>query len=183
MRFVAITVAVLAIARVAHADGGVTFDVGVPDGTNAALVFRPIRAVRLHAGFGHNGITHGYRAGVTLVPFGSWFSPTLSVDVGRYPEGDANPLVRMAVGDPTFSAPALERVGYRYGNLHLGLEFGRKRATFYIHGGVSRVVGRVHQLLSTMDWSSSSTSVTLAEDPVVTITSVSARVGLIIYFH
>ena len=176
--------AIVMWSGVAVADGrlGVTVDVGVPDGSNAALVVRPVRPVRLHLGAGYNGISQGYRAGVTLVPFGTWFSPTLSLDVGQYVEGNANPLVRMVTRDTTFNSAVLEHVGYRYANAHLGLEFGRKWATFYIHGGVSRVTGRVHELLSSMDMSDPTVSVTLT-DPVVTITSVSARIGLIVYFH
>ncbi len=181
-------VAIVMWAGAAGADNGggglgVTVDAGVPDGTNAALVVRPVRPLRLHVGVGYNGISQGYRVGATLVPFGTWFSPTLSVDAGAYPEGNANPLVRRATGDATFNAAVLEHVGYRYANAHVGLEFGRKWATFYIHGGVSRVTGRVHELLASMDMSDPTISVTLTEDPVVTITSVSARVGLIVYFH
>jgi hypothetical protein len=179
----ALIAAVLFSTAIAHADNfGLTVDAGVPDGATTALVYRPIHAVRLNAGMGYNGITRGYRAGVTLVPRDAWFSPTISVDVGEYPEGDANPLVRMASGDSSFENKSLEHVGYRYANLHVGLEFGSKRATFYLHGGLSRISGRVHDLLSSTDMSSSSTSVT-TDDPVVTLTSVSARLGLIVYFH
>ncbi|MCX5746293.1 MAG: hypothetical protein NT062_27765 [Proteobacteria bacterium] len=167
----------------AEATVGLTVDAGVPDGTNVAVVLRPIRPLRLHAGLGYNGIARGYRVGATLVPFASWCSPTLSLDVGRYTDGDANPLLRMASGDQTLDTAVLDRVGYRYANAHVGLEFGRKRATFYIHGGVSRVTGRVHEVLASTDMSASTLSVTFTEDPTVTITAVSARVGLIVYFN
>ena len=172
-------------AGIAHAEDprlGITVDAGVPDGANTALVLRPIDMLRVSVGMGYNGITRGYRAGASFVPLHGWFSPSLSVDVGAYPEGDANPLARMATGDQTIDEPTLKHVGYRYANLHAGLEFGHKWATFYIHAGLSHITGRVHDLTATMAGSSSDTSVTLS-DPNVTINTISARLGLVVYFH
>jgi len=114
-------------------------DVGAPDGANASLVYRPLGAVRLQAGMGHNMISTGGRVGVTLIPLKSWFTPTLSFDVGRYGEGDANEVVQQVSGDPMFSSSFLNKVGYSYANAHLGLELGRKTVTFYLNVGASRV--------------------------------------------
>lgn len=158
---------------------GIGTDVGVPDGATASLVVRPVRALRLHVGGSHNYVSPGVRAGVTLVPFASWFSPTLSVDAGRYVEGDANPLARMITGDHSFKASVLERVGYDYVNAHAGLEFGRKRFTFYIHAGMSRVTTEVHELGATAD--ESGAGVTFVDDPRLRLWTVSARAGLILY--
>lgn len=181
-----VLVALAMSAGVAHADVptfGVTLDAGVPDGANTALVLRPVRPLRLSVGMGYNGITRGYRAGVTYVPFNTWFSPSLSIDVGAYPEGDANPLARMVSGDQTTDEPALKHVGYRYANAHVGFEMGKKWATFYIHAGYSHVTGRIHDLAAEMDGSqSSSTSVSLS-DPDITVNTVSARLGLVVYFR
>jgi hypothetical protein len=157
---------------------GIGSDVGVPDGATASLVIRPIRALRLHVGGGTNYVSPGVRAGVTLVPLASWFSPTLSFDVGRYFEGDANPLARMVSGDSSFNAKVLERVGYDYMNAHAGLEFGRKRFTFYIHAGMSHVATEVHDLSVSDD---SGAGVTFTDDPRVRLWTVSARVGMILY--
>ena len=172
--------AVLASSAAAETTLGVTVDAGVPDGAAASIVYRPISRVRLHAGATHNMVTTGARAGVTLSPLRTWFSPTLNLDVGSYPEGDANPLARMISGDSSFQSAMLERVGYRYANAHLGLEFGRERATFYIHGGASYIATQVHGLDAMAD--DGSTSVTFTEDPKVRLLTVSARIGLIIYF-
>ena len=122
---------------------GVMADVGLPDGAMASLVYRPISALRVHAGIGHNYVSKGVRGGLTFVPFRTWLTPTLSVDYGRYFEGDANPLARMLSGDASYSSPYLEHVGYDYANGHIGIQFGRERATFYIAGGVTRVTSDV----------------------------------------
>ena len=159
---------------------GVTVDAGVPDGASAALVYRPVSRLRLHAGATHNFVTTGVRAGVTLAPLRTWFSPTLNFDVGGYQEGDANPLLQMVSGDPTFHAASLERVGYRYANAHLGLEFGRERTTFYIHAGASYIATRIHELGTAAE--DGSASVTFTEDPSIRVLTVSARLGLIVYF-
>jgi len=159
---------------------GVTVDAGVPDGAGASLVYRPISRLRLHAGATHNFITTGVRAGVTLAPLRTWFSPTLNFDVGGYKEGDANPLIQMVSGDSSFHNDSFERVGYRYANAHLGLEFGRERATFYIHAGASYIATQVHELDGSSE--DGSTMVTFTEDPNVRMYTVSARLGLIIYF-
>ncbi len=159
---------------------GITVDAGVPDGANAAFVVRPIRAVRLHAGGGTNAISRGVRAGITLVPLPFWLSPTLSVDYGRYPEGNANPAIRSVTGDDSFSVAMLEHVGYSYTNAHLGLEFGRHRTTFYLHAGASYITSKLRDLdASSRD---GSTSVTFTTDPDVAMWAVSARIGLVVYF-
>ncbi len=175
-----LVVLAMVAARDAAAEGhlprfGVMTDLGVPDGGTASVVVRLVGPIRLHAGIGSNLVSTGMRAGVTIVPLPWWFSPSVSLDVGRYPEGDANPLARMVLQDPTYSSAMLDRVGYDYVDAHVGLEFGRKRATFYIHGGASRTTGRIRGL------SDPQQGVTFAEDPVVTSWTPSVRLGLIVY--
>jgi hypothetical protein len=161
---------------------GAGADLGLPDGATVSIVVRPIRSIRAHAGLSHNLISLGERAGVTWVPLPWWASPTLSLEYGRYAEGNANPLVRAATGDQTFSSAVLDRVGYRYANAHLGLELGRRWFTFYLHAGVSRVTAEVHNLTAeTMAQSAGTTSVSFAKDPSVRLWSVSARIGFIVY--
>jgi hypothetical protein len=161
---------------------GVMADIGLPDGATASIVVRPIRAVRAYAGFSHNLISLGERVGVSVVPLSWWASPTLSVEYGHYAEGNANPLVRAATGDATFSSAVLERVGYDYANAHAGLELGRKWFTFYLHAGVSRITGTVHNLSAeTMAKGEGTTVVTFPSDPNVRLWTVSARLGFIVY--
>jgi hypothetical protein len=161
---------------------GAMADAGLPDGATVSLVVRPIRAIRAHAGLSHNAISLGQRIGVSWVPLSWWASPTLSLEYGRYAEGNANPLVRAAMGDETFSSAILERVGYDYANAHLGLELGRKRFTFYLHAGISRITTTVHNITSeTMSEAAGRTTVTFAKDPSVTLIGPSARIGFIVY--
>jgi hypothetical protein len=161
---------------------GAMADVGLPDGATVSIVYRPIRAIRLHGGLSHNMISLGQRAGVTWVPLSWWASPTLSVEYGHYADGNANPLVRMVSGDTAFSSAVLDRVGYDYANAHVGLELGRKWFTFYVHAGVSRVTGTVHNLsAATMSESAGTTSISFTKDPSIQLVSVSARLGFIVY--
>jgi hypothetical protein len=161
---------------------GAMADVGVPDGASLSVVVRPLRALRAHAGLSHNMISLGQRVGVTWVPLSWWASPTLSLEYGRYSEGNANPLARAVMGDETFSSAILERVGYEYANAHVGLELGRKWFTFYVHAGISRVTGTVHNISAeTMSESSGTTTVTFTQDPSIKLIGPSARIGFIVY--
>jgi hypothetical protein len=151
--------AVIALAlstgtAIADSPLGVQADVGLPDGGGVALVVRPISRVRIHAGAGHNGIAPGMRAGLTLAPLRTWFSPIVAADIGRYREGDI----------PMFEG---NRAGYEYAAGRVGIEIGRERVTFFLHGGVSRVWGRVSD--------EDSGAIDL------TVTSVSARLGFILF--
>lgn len=156
---------------------GVMTDVGVPDGATMSLVYRPVAPVRVSVGASHNLVGPGVRAGITLVPVSAWVSPTLSLSAGHFAERDANPVARMVTGDPTYSSKSLEQFGYDYAEAHVGLAFGRRSATFYIDGGVSRVVGKIRNLGEDTEMA----SVTYTEDPTFTLTTLSARVGFIVY--
>ncbi|HET7503532.1 MAG TPA: hypothetical protein VFK02_21065 [Kofleriaceae bacterium] len=161
---------------------GAMADLGLPDGATVSIVYRPIRAIRAHAGFSHNLISLGERVGITVSPLPWWAAPTLSLEYGHYEEGNANPIARVATGDSTLSSSVLDRVGYDYANAHLGLELGRKWFTFYLHAGVSRITGAVHNISSeTMSEASGTTTVSFPSDPTVQVWTVSARVGFIVY--
>jgi len=161
---------------------GVQADVGAPDGASVSVVYRPIRSIRAHAGVSHNLISLGQRAGLTWAPLHGWATPTLSVEYGHFAEGNANPLARMATGDQTVSSPVLDRVGYDYGNARLGLEMGRKWFTFYLHAGISRISGQVHNLTAeAMSNSSGTTTVSFSRDPDVRLWIPSASLGFVVY--
>jgi hypothetical protein len=154
---------------------GIQAEAGVPDGATASLVIRPIRALRVHVGAAYNGVTVGEAAGLTLIPLSWWCAPTVSVDVGHYPEGDANPLARTILQDPTYASSMLDHVGYDYLDAHVGLELGRSWATFYVHAGMSLATGRIHGL------SDPDKGVTFTDDPRATVWAPSVKVGLIVY--
>jgi hypothetical protein len=164
---------------------GVMADAGLPDGANASLVFRPSSWLRAHAGGGSNMISKGVRAGVTLLPFGS--GPSATLEAGHYFDGDANGLARKFAGS-SFQSALLERVGYDYANAHLGLDFGSRRATFYIHGGMSYVRARIHNVDSVLaaeavanGADSGTTEVSVKQDPIVRAWFPSVKLGLIVY--
>jgi len=162
---------------------GVMTDVGVPDGATASLVLRTTRALRFEAGVAHNYISPGYRASITYIPFASWATPILSVAYGQFFERDANSVAKQF--DPTFSSPVLEKVGYNFANARVGLELGKQYFTFFIHAGVSRVTGTVHnldQVVAAQTASDSMITVT-STDPKVTLWGVSANLGFIFYVH
>lgn len=161
---------------------GAGLDVGLPDGATVSIVYRPIRSIRAHVGLSHNAISLGQRAGITLSPFSWWATPTLSFEYGRFAEGNANPIARQISGDSGFNSTTLDRVGYSYENARLGLEFGRKWFTFYIHAGVSHISGTVHNLSSAMMGSDPGmTSVSFSKDPSVHVWTASARLGFVVY--
>ena len=177
MRWFVVVLVVAAASPASAGPGlGVMADVGVPDGATASLAVRPIRAITVHGGIGHNYVSRGLRAGVTLAPFRSIVRPTLSLDYGRYAEGDANPLARRVSGDASYHSMTLERVGYSYANAHVGLELGH-RFTFYVRAGASRIEGSIHDLAA------DSESITFLQDPRATVWSVSARVGVAFYLQ
>ena len=180
-------VVVMTAATHAHADGiaksartdqtptfGVMADVGLPDGGTASLVARPIDMVRLELGAAHNGVGPGVRGGVTWVPFRSWFTPVIGVAAGHFFERDANPLARRISGDPTIDEPMLRHFGYDFANAQLGLEFGHERFTFFIHAGITRVTGQIHDLTA-MDTNTDSHVTVSSSDPDVKLTTVSAK--------
>jgi hypothetical protein len=162
---------------------GVMVDVGVPDGLIGSLTIRPRRWVRASAGGGSNGISSGWRAGVTLLPFGA--GPSASFEYGGYQDGDANALAK------TFgfgSSPVLQRVGYQYMNAHLGLDFGTRRFVFFLHGGVTMLRGQIHNLDALIpsppagDASATGTTeVTVRRDPNAKAVGPSLKLGLIVY--
>jgi hypothetical protein len=162
----------------AHADRrfGVMVDAGVPDGATGSLVLGLTRSLGLHVGGGHNLVSPGVRVGATFTPFDSWITPVVAVDYGRYFEGNANGLAQKVMGDPEYSSPLLERVGYDYANAHVGLELGGPRGKLYLRGGMSRVTGELHGVNE-----AAGEGATLAEDPAIEVWSVSAKIGFIYY--
>jgi hypothetical protein len=163
---------------------GVMADVGLPDGAGASLVYRPAKWLRVTGGGTYNMISSGLRAGASLLPFG--WGPSLTLEGGHYFDGDANGLVRKFAGSSYSSNAVLERVGYDYANAHLGLDIGYRRVTFFIHGGMSFIRASVHNVDQAIQndsgsSSSSSTTVSVKQDPIIRAFTPSAKLGLIVY--
>jgi hypothetical protein len=103
---------------------GASADVGVPTGAGASLVLRPWSWLRLSAGGMTNSISGGIRAGVSLAPFHAVVAPTLSAELGRFFDGDANGTAAWALGQPSFHSNLLTHVGYDFADAMAGLELG-----------------------------------------------------------
>lgn len=128
---------------------GIIADLGVPDGFTVALAVRLHRLVRVHAGVGHNAISPGIRAGVQVLPWTRTVTPYAALELGHYFQGQPGAWMLALTQEVTateFMDPdsvTIERVGYSYGNAHLGLRLGSARAAFYVQGGVSRMYATI----------------------------------------
>jgi hypothetical protein len=160
---------------------GAMLDVGVPDGLIGSLVVRPWKWMRVSGGGGTNSISHGWRAGITLLPFGS--GPSASLEYGRYQDGDANGLAKKFMGGGFNGSRALERLGYEYMNAHLGLDFGFRNVVFFLHGGVSMIRGQIHNLDAVTGGAGASdtTEVVVRQDPNFKAVGPSIKMGLLVY--
>ncbi|HVZ73217.1 MAG TPA: hypothetical protein VHJ20_12640 [Polyangia bacterium] len=168
---------------------GLMADAGIPDGMQGSIVLRPWRWLRTSVGGGYNMISKGVRGGLSILPFGR--GPSATIEAGRFFDGDANQTARKyfaGYNDNNPFAPALERVGYDYANLHLGLDFGYKRVTFYIHGGMSYVRGQIHNVNQVANSNPSINGVDMnglevkfVGDPTYKVIGPSAKLGLIVY--
>lgn len=158
-------------------------DAGVPDGVTGSLVFRPLRPLHVHAGVGTNLISYGVRAGASLYLLPFAVSPSLSAEVGHYFAGDANDAAyRVGLTDDSDN-PLLREVGYDYANLHLGLDFGRERLSFYIHAGMSAVRGKLKHLDEVIAEDADETlTFEVRGDPTVRLVTPSARIGFLFFF-
>jgi hypothetical protein len=194
VKLAAIALAAAILGHGAHAAAepgrlGVMVDAGVPDGLTGSLVYRPIDMIRLHGGGGTNLISPGVRAGIAVIPLPFAVSPSLNVELGHYFAGDANRTARaFGAGDPEApDSPLLREVGYDYANLHLGLEIGRSRFSFYLHAGFSAVRGQLRNLGEELSGDEAASMeadprIELRDDPIFTLWTPSARLGAIFFF-
>src|SRR5262249_1939641 len=115
---------------------GLLVDAGLPDGAGISLAYRPSTWLRLQGGYINNTINSGLRGGLTLLPFYSWFTPTLTLEAGHFFPGDASSIARRFSNDPNLNN-AFD-VGYDFENAHLGFEVGSpRRVAFFLRGGLS----------------------------------------------
>jgi hypothetical protein len=169
---------------------GIMADAGIPDGMQGSIVLRPWKALRASVGGGYNMVSKGVRLGLTLVPFGH--GPSGTLEAGHYFEGDATSAAAKFFGpgvEGSAFGPTLQRIGYDYANAHLGLDFGYKRVTFYIHGGMSYVRAQVHhldQVINNMPsingQNANGLEISVPQDVTVKYIGPSGKIGLIVYF-
>lgn len=163
---------------------GLAFDAALPDGAGVNLMVRPFHWLELHAGVAHNAITPGFRGGVTFLPLDRWFVPTLTLELGTHPPGDANPLLRAVTGNNSLRIGALENIGYDFQNALLGFTFGsREHFTIFLRGGITRVVGRTgsdNTVISSGGGSGTGVGTVTVENPTLLLPA--AKVGFALYF-
>ena len=148
---------------------GVQLGLGVPDAATLGVVFRPVKFVRVELGGAYNYLTEGVQVGVTALPFGRVLSFT--GECGYFFGGNANKFTNKEY-------PALDDTSYEYCNTHAGLDFGRERATFFIHGGMSYFDARIRNTTQQINRN----DVTVVSDPHLTAWFPSFKLGLIVYF-
>jgi hypothetical protein len=160
---------------------GLMLGAGVPDGATGSLTYRPVSWARAEVGMAYNMISRGVRAGVTLIPFGA--GPSATLEAGHYFDGNANGIARSIAGSGFHDSAILQRVGYDFANAHLGLDFGMRRVVFFLHGGMSYIHARIHDVNDQVSGPTSpgGTTVTFNQDPTVRVVTPSAKLGLIFY--
>jgi hypothetical protein len=167
---------------------GVTTDVGLPDGANLGLVLRPTSWIRLSATGGTNSASLGFRGGLTAIPQWFWhIGPSFTLEAGYCRVGNVNGVLRSFFQVPAWMKDYAQQAGYTYYNAHLGLEFGRRNITGFIHVGGSYIDGTVrapNPVLITSAGTSSTDAPHLifGQDATVQVYTISAKVGLIVYF-
>ncbi len=165
-----------------HRQFGAMFDLGVPDGAMLSFVYRPVEVARFYGGGGYNGVSPGLRLGGTFIPFG--WGPAVSADYGHYFEGDANGLVSALGNTNEADSVLLQRFGYDFVNLRLGLELGGDRFTFFARGGVSWIRTTLHDFEALLDpgerEEQANTSIAVPQDPVLNIVAPGLQLGFIV---
>lgn len=162
---------------------GLLLDAGLPEGTGLSAVLRPSRYMRLHLGGTHNGLRLGGRAGVTLLPWRSGYSPSVTLEVGHAFAGDANKLARRLADRTQPPCATLERVGYTYASTHLGFELGEpRRYVFFVRGGMNWVQLNVPNVEALGDPFITKLGASGAEGGRFLFGMPSAKLGLIVYF-
>ncbi|GMU01972.1 hypothetical protein KH5H1_60920 [Corallococcus caeni] len=161
---------------------GLMLDTGIPEGAGVSLALRPLRMLRLHGGVVHNAVSLGGRFGASFIPLQAFVRPTLTAEVGRLPEGNARRAIERVAGTLGAEGLLLERVGYDFANVHLGLELGSaRRFSFFLRGGLSYVRTRVHGV---EDWSKARASDVTVESitaPRVSGTLPTLKLGFLLY--
>jgi hypothetical protein len=135
---------------------GVQLGAGAPQGFTVSAVVRPLTWLHGSVGFAHNILGPGVQASVTAVPLHWGFSPTFTLEGGRFFETDVSG--RFSGSFPKGLDPALQKFGYWFYSAQLGAEFGsQERFVFYVRGGLAWVrsglgdVQSYHQGSATVD--------------------------------
>lgn len=186
---IAETVPLPAAARPSPRLLGIATDVGLPDGANLGLVLRPTPWIRVNASGGTNSASLGFRGGFTAIPYWFWHvGPSVTFEAGYFRVGNVNGILRSFFQVPAWMRDYVQQAGYTYYNAQLGIEFGRRNITGFIHAGASYIDGTVrtpHAVTIAPAPGTTSTDPAqfiLGQDAKVTVYTFSAKAGLIVYF-
>ncbi len=158
---------------------GMAVDAGVPAGASVAVVFRPTRALRVHAGPAWNYVSWGVLGGIAVVPWRLAIAPSLSAEVGRYFRADLGEFVNVSSGAPAGTEQLLRNVDVTYAAAHLGLEFGAPRGlTFSLRAGLAYLRASADGSAET----SGGGGQVILRDPRVRATSPSVKLGVQYFF-
>jgi hypothetical protein len=117
------------------------------------LVVRPWHWLRLSVGGMTNSVSAGGRAGVLLAPLHRVLTPTLSAEVGRFLDGDANQTAAWVLKNPAFHSDLLTHVGYTFFDTMLGFEVGAPdRWVISLRAGISDVIASPGFSASMTQW-------------------------------
>jgi hypothetical protein len=157
-------------------------DVGVPDGAVLGVAYRPAFWTRLEAGAGTNSISPGMRVGAAVIPFTE--GPSLTVEGGYYFEGDASAIVSQFAGHS--HTRTAQQVGYQFVNFHVGLDFGSRYSTFFLHGGMTYLHTILHDANDALGGQSVNsqgdvTTYTFNQDVNVNVWFPSFKLGFLVY--
>jgi hypothetical protein len=166
--------------RPGHRFLGVSSDIGIPDGLNVGLVVAPADWMRLGASIGTNSASLDYRGGLSLIPMG--WGPSFSLEVGHCNLAATTSLIRTIFSISSWVQTYVQQLGYTYVNAHVGFDYRFTGLTLFVHGGYTYISGTIRAPDSMVVDSSTSTTVTLAQDGNVHAYTLSAKVGLIYMF-
>jgi hypothetical protein len=160
-------------------------DVGFPDGLMVGASYRPVPWLRAQASAGSNAIGVGLRGGLTWIPFG--MGPSLTLEGGNYFDGDANGVMSTFAGDKYDSNQTAKRIGYQFANGHVGLDFGRGAFSFFVHGGMSYIRAKVHDVNDVLGGQTNNpegtgTLITVKGEPSVVAWLPSFKLGFAVFF-
>ena len=164
---------------------GVGADVGLPDGAMASFVLRPVSVLRLALGVGSNSSAPGFRAGMSVLPWGA--GPSLTFEAGHYLAGSADGPIKTFFGGIGRFASYVGKLDYTFVNGHAGLDLGTRNFTFFAHAGVSYMRATLRDVVippdPAMRADAPATRLTFREDPVLRMLTPSVKLGIVFYLQ
>lgn len=162
---------------------GLMVDGGFPDGIGASVLVRPIWFARFHAGGTYNFLGPGLRTGVTLVPFHFPIVPTASFEYGHAFQADAGRLASLFGRLSPTEKTLLEKVGYDYLSLQVGLETGSQTGfAWFTRVGVSWVWTRARNFQQAVQPTVPAGVTVTSTDPKIRVLTPSINTGFNLYF-